>query len=263
MPSPALDRLTLIACVHTALENQPWAHTLWEGGSASFGRTDTWSDADLQAVVDDDHVPDAFAAVESALAKIAPVDDRLIVPEPAWHGHSQRFYRFTGSPPWLLLDFCVMKLSAPYKFNDELHGRPPVLFDRAGLFARPRPVDRLALETRLRDRLAQLTARLKFFGHFPDKELRRGHLIDALHWYQSIVLTALVEMLRIKHDPLRHNWGNRYLHQTLPAADAARLQRLMFVADPAAIPSHCREALAWLESLAAELAAMPSLANPH
>lgn len=261
MSSRPLTRATLIACVRSALEPQPWAHTLWEGGSSAFGRTDAFSDADLQVVVDDDKVLAAFACVEDALPSVASVESRLIVPEPTWHGHSQRFYRFVDAPEWLLLDLCVVKLSAPYKFNDEVHGRPPVLFDRAGVFASVRPIDRGALDSRLRERLEQIAARLHFFGHFPAKELQRGRAIDAAHWYHSLVLTSLVELLRIKHDPLRHNWGNRYLRETLPLADAARLAPLFYVDSPEALPARVAAVQAWAQELLAELRARPQLAG--
>lgn len=260
MSATPLTRAALIACVRSALEPRPWVHALWEGGSSSFGRTDAWSDADLQAVVADDQVAAAFDLVEQALPSVAAVESRLIVPEPTWHGHSQRFYRFAGAPEWLLLDLCVMKLGAPYKFNDEIHGRPPVLFDRAGVFTSVPPVDRAALESRLRDRLEQIAARVHFFGHFPTKELARGRAIDAAHWYQSLVLAPLVELLRIKHDPLRHNWGNRYLHETLPSADAARLADLFYVASPDALPARVTAAQTWTHALLADLRARPRLA---
>jgi hypothetical protein len=95
-----------------------------------------------------------------------------------------------------------------------------------------------------------------------EKETWRGNAIDALYFYQSLTLAPLVELLRIRHDPLRHNWGYRYLHRTLPRAEAARLQRLMFVAAPEAVPAKRAEAAAWFEELAAALPAQPRLVPP-
>jgi hypothetical protein len=245
------------------LSRCPSSTALWEGGSAGFARVDEWSDVDLQTEVDDDQVAPTFAAVESALARVAETSLCFKVPEPAWHGHSQRFYRFAHAAPWLMLDFCVVKRSAPHKFNEfEVHGACPVLFDRSGLFKNPPRTDRAALEAKLRARIEALRIRFEMFQVLVEKEVWRAQPIDALYFYQSLTLAPLVELLRIKHDPLRHNWGNRYLHRTLPPADAGRLQRLMFVAAPEEISAKRPEAAIWFAELAAELTAKPQLIPP-
>jgi hypothetical protein len=264
MSLPNLTRSTLIAAVRGALEPLPFVQCLWEGGSTGFSRADQWSDVDLQCEVDDDRVADTFAAVEAALARVAEVSLTFAVPEPAWHGHSQRFYRFANAESWLVLDLCVIKRSGAYKFNEpDIHGAPGVLFDRSGLFGRNVVrTDRDALEKRLRDRVAALRTRFAMFQVLVEKETWRANPIDALHFYSGLTLAPLVELLRIKHDPLRHNWGNRYLHRTLPAADATLLQGLMYVAAPEEIPAKRAAAAAWFEALASELEARPRLVPP-
>ncbi|MBS0633401.1 MAG: hypothetical protein JSS11_15945 [Verrucomicrobia bacterium] len=263
MPFPPLTRAVLIATIRDTLEPLPFVHCLWEGGSTGFDRADRWSDVDLQCEVDDERVADIFASVEAALSRVAEISLCFKVPEPAWHGHSQRFYRFANAEPWLMLDFVVMKRGAAHKFNEpEVHGTCPVLFDRSGLFENPIRTDRAALETKLRDRIAMFRARVAMFQILIEKEGWRGQAIDALHFYQGLMLSALVELLRIKYDPLRHSWGNRYLHRTLPPAEAARLQSLMFVASPAEIPAKRAEAEAWFNALADELDARPRLVPP-
>ncbi len=261
MALPLLTRPALVAAVRSAVEPLPFVHCLWEAGSTSFSRADQWSDVDLQCEVDDDRVADTFAAVEAGLARVAEISLRFIAPEPVWHGHSQRFYGFANADRWLQLDLCVMKRSAAYKFNEPaVHGEANVLFDRLGLF-RERVVitDRAAVEARLRARLPALRARVALFQVLVEKESWRGSHIDALHFYNGLTLSPLVELLRIKYDPLRSTWGNRYLHRILPAADAARVQRLMFVASPEEIPGKRAEAVAWFEELASELEARQQL----
>lgn len=264
MSLPPLTRPVLIAAVRGALEPQTFVHCLWEGGSTCFSRADQWSDVDLQCEVEDDRVTDTFAAVEAALARVGEISLRFAVPEPAWHGHSQRFYAFANAERWLQLDLCVMKRSAAYKFNEPaVHGEATVLFNRSGLFAQHVvKTDRAALETRLRARIGALRTRFTLFQILVEKEGWRGNHIDSLHFYNGLTLAPLVELLRIKHDPVRHNWGNRYLHRILPAAEAARLQRLMFVAAPAEIPAKRAEAEAWFMALAAELECQPRLVPP-
>ncbi len=259
-----LTRTVLLATVRAALEPLPFVHCLWEGGSTSFGRNDTWSDVDLQCEVDDDRIAATFEAVEAALAPVAETALCFKVPEPAWHGHSQRFYRFTNAEPWLLLDFCVIKRTAAYKFNEPaIHGKAGVLFDRSGLFGlNVVRTNRDAFEARLRTRIESLRARFAMFQVLVEKETWRGNPIDALNFYQGLTLAPLVELLRIRHDPLRHNWGNRYLHRILPPAEAKRLQSLMYVGTPKQIPAKRTAAAAWFEELAAELAGRPRLIPP-
>jgi hypothetical protein len=256
-----LTRSLLIATIRSAVEPLPFAHSLWEGGSTGFGANDTWSDVDLQCEVDDDRVAETFAVIEAALAPVAETSLRFVVPEPAWHGHSQRFYRFANAEPWLMLDLCVMKRSAAYKFNEpDLHGKPAILFDRSGLFGvNVVRTDRAAFETRLRGRLEFLRGRFAMFQVLVEKEGWRGSAIDALHFYQGLTLAPLVELLRIKHDPLRHNWGNRYLHRVLPPDEARRLEKLMYVGTLKQIPARRAEAETWFQQLLAELDARASL----
>ena len=263
-PMKPLTRPALVAAVRGALEPRPFVHCLWEGGSAAFARADQWSDVDLQCEVDDDQVAATFAAVGEALRAVAEISLCFVVPEPAWHGHSQRFYRFANAEPWLQLDLCVMKRSAASKFNEpEIHGAAGVLFDRSGLFGKNVVrTDRAAFEARLRARLDALRVRFAMFQVLVEKETWRGNPIDALYFYQSLTLSPLVELLRIRHDPLRHNWGYRYLHRALPRAEAERLQRLMYVATPGEVPAKRAEAAAWFDALAAELAAWPRLIPP-
>lgn len=257
---PPLDHARLRDTVHNALAALPWTHALWEGGSAAFGRADQWSDVDLQVDVDDDKVAETFDAVEAALATVATVDLVFVVPEPAWHGHSQRFYRFADAPPWLMLDLCVIRHRNPGKFIEpELHGHARVLFDRAGLFHRPPPVDRNAMEQQARAKLAAVTVRFELFQPFVTKEVWREHPLDAWHFYQGLTLAPLITLLRMKHDPLRYDWSARYLHHLLPKAGAEKLTRLSYVGSPAELPARQTEAIAWFRELATELKARARL----
>lgn len=257
---PPLTRQSLLQTVHSALAAQPWVNALWEGGSAAFARNDEWSDVDLQVEVEDAHVAEAFSVVEAALAQVAQADLVFVVPEPAWHGHSQRFYRFADTPPWLMLDLCVMRRSNPNKLIEpEIHGAARVLFDRKGLFANPPKVDRAALETKLQAKLAQLIVRFDLFQPLVTKEVWREHPLDAAHFYQGLTLAPLIALLRLKHDPLRHDWSARYLHQVLPADEAAKLTRLTYPAYVTEIAAKQTETAAWFHQLADELKARPRL----
>ncbi|HEY5550500.1 MAG TPA: hypothetical protein VIK52_01325, partial [Opitutaceae bacterium] len=256
MAGEAVSRTEIIESVTGVLEALPWVDAMWEGGSAAFGRVDEWSDVDLQAIAEDARTLELFEIVEATLKSMSPIKQVYRVPEPAWHGHSQRFYELEKAGPFLMVDFCVMKRSSANRFLErEIHGGARFIFDRSGVAAGVKPGDPEAWDTRLRDRLAQLTGRFRMFQPLVTKDCLRGRPLDAAHFYQSLTLVPLVEMLRIKHDPWRHNFGWRYLQHDLPAEDYARLVRLAYPGSVEAIPALHEEAVRWFEELAAELAA--------
>jgi predicted nucleotidyltransferase len=96
----------------SALEPCDWIRTVWEGGSAATGRLDRFSDLDLVMVVEDERVPSAFTLIEEKLKEGYGIRRTVVVPEPAWHGHSQRFYFIEGAPALFYIDLLVEKLSA-------------------------------------------------------------------------------------------------------------------------------------------------------
>lgn len=224
-----------------AVEPLELARALWEGGSAAFERADEWSDVDLSLVVSGDPAA-AFAAIERALP---PVELEYRVPEPAWHGHSQRFYRFRGAPPWLLLDLAVMR-GGDLLAQPEVHGRARVLFDRDGVLAAQAPVPPIDAAARMK----ALAVRFEMFQILVQKELWRGQTLDALNFYRSLTLAPLTELLRVIHDPTRAHFGGRYLHRVLPPEVADRLERLSFVASRAELETKHPEAVAWFRELA-------------
>ena len=255
-----LTRQHLVELVQRTLQPLAFVHALWEGGSAAFGRADAFSDADLQACADDDKIEATFAAVEAELEKVLGIESRFVVPEPTWHGHAQRFYRFVGREPWLLLDLVVRRRSAPLNLMErEIHGKAMFLFDKADLAASIAPADTEGHEHKLRARIEQLRTQMHFFAHLVEKECRRQRVLDAIHFYHALIIAPLVELLRIRHDPWRHDFGMRYLHTTLPVDQARRLEDLLFIRNFPDLQSKQRIAVRWFTDLAAELARAPKL----
>jgi len=260
MSHPSLSRSQIFESLAKALEVLPWVDALWEGGSAAFGREDEWSDMDVQVIVEDPRVPELFVVVEDVLGSLSPISAVFKVPEPAWHGHSQRFYELEKAGPFLIVDFCAIRRSNPNRFLErEIHGEPRFVFDKTGVAAGVLPGDSRAWDVRLRERIAQIQVRFKMFQTLVTKECLRNRPLDAAHFYQALTLGPLVEMLRIKHDPWRHHFGWRYLSYGLPAAEHIRLVRLAYPGSVEAIPELHEEAQRWFESLAKELAARPVL----
>ena len=247
MTATVPGRAELIEALRAAVAERPEVIAMLLGGSDAFGRTDPLSDVDVTLVIAEGTEPAAvFERCEAALETLAPIEHRMVVPEPAWHGHSQRFYRLEGTHPCHLVDLFVQTEGrAPFFDEVELHGVPVTLFDRRGETPTSR-IDPATLGEKVAARREQLRLRTELFACFVEKELERGHPLAALHFYQSIVLATLVELLRLRHGPSRHDWGVRYAHVDLPPEVNARLEGLSFLGDLEALRAASTEALAWV-----------------
>lgn len=254
-----LTRDDVVAALRRELEPLPWVHALWEAGSASFGRLDDLSDVDLQLDVDAGHVERAIEHVTACLAHLSPVAARHDLPPPTWHGHAQVFLRLQDAPETLVVDLVVMEHGRGPRFLErERHGQAVVYFDKSDV-VRPEPVDPEAWRQRLAARLRELRTAFDVFSHLPLKALRRGHDLEALGYYQGMVLRPLVELLRIRHDPYRHDFGLRHVQHDLPPDVLADLTELHHVAGPGALEPACRRAVELFDRAWAELQAKPPI----
>ncbi|MFN2199034.1 MAG: nucleotidyltransferase domain-containing protein [Anaerolineales bacterium] len=245
MKDQPITRAELLAALTQVLEEQPFIFAAWEAGSAAFGRADQWSDIDLMVDVADDHVDAVFQAVEQRLNSLSPINLIYEIPQPAWHGHHQKFYRLERASEFLLIDLAVMKHSSTDKFLEiELHGEPRILFDRAGVVAPP-PLDREALAANLVARVDTLATTFDLFRILARKEINRGNALDALVYYQNFTLRPLVELLRIKHIPERYQFSLRYVNIDLPAKIYTRIERLAFVSNLNDLDQKHQEAVEW------------------
>jgi hypothetical protein len=227
-----ISRSDIIQALFEAFEPLAYVLAFWEAGAAAFDRVDQWSDLDLQLVVNDNCVSKAVACVEQTLASISPVAARFEVPQPTWHGHWQAFYQLRDASPYHLVDLCIMKASSPEKFiQPEIHGHARVLFDKADV-VHAAPLATEAFAANLQHRLDGLRAGFFMSKSFVEKELLRGHLLDAFAYYQGLALRPLIEVLRIRYKPSHYNFGNRYLYVELPAEIVAQLEPLFFVSSP-------------------------------
>jgi predicted nucleotidyltransferase len=254
MENYPLTEEIIVGQIRQALEPLDGVKAIWLAGAAAFGRVDRWSDIDLMVVVDDDFVEEAMAQLEAALAELSPVELKYRLPQPTWHGHEQVFYRLSQAGPFLLIDAAIMKLSSQNKFlQPEIHGNPKVLFDKVGAFSFP-PFDWEAHLDALQQRTETLAVLFELFEPFPLKELRRGNPIEALAYFHGLPLRFLVELLRIRHSPARHNFAARYIYYDLPASVVQRLESMYFIADPQDLPDRLAEAGEWFREVLAEIA---------
>ena len=249
---PNLTRSQLLTALHTAIEPLPYAQAMWQGGAAAFNRADEWSDIDMLIEVEDGRVAEALAVVEQTVLTLSPIALRYEIPQPAWHGHFQVFYRLAEASEFLMLDLVLIEHSHPNKFLErEIHGEAVVLFDKTGV-VNPLPLDRAAWAIKLKERLAALRVTFPLFQPLVTKELHRRNALEALAFYQAMTLRPLVEALRIRHCPARYNFHTRYTQYDLPAAVNQRLAPLFFPRDLEDIRAKHAEAAQWASELLAE-----------
>ena len=246
-----IDRSQVLLALQRGLEAFPYVIALWEAGASAFDRLDEWSDVDLFLVVNDEQVSGIFETVRSILEGLTPIELEWELPQPTWHGHRQCFWRLEGASPYLLVDLCVLQASADRRFLDRSrHGQARVLFDKC----RWTEVgsEESQLDTTLQERRLELSKRMRLFGLFVEKEIKRGRLIDAVALYHTLILRPLVELLRARYDPARFDFGPRYLHRDLPTSVAEKLQPLWFVKDMNDLREKQRRAIDWFWELDGE-----------
>jgi predicted nucleotidyltransferase len=246
-----ITRKQIVDAIRARLEPLAYVHSFFEAGSVSFGNDDELSDMDLVVDADEGRAADVFAEVEAALAALAPFDSIWRVPEPAWHGYSQRFYHLEGTPDYFYIDFLVRADGKPVRLNEVEHpGAPRVYFDKTGVTVSTH-LDTAGLEEKLAARVESIQGMLPMLAAFARKEIRRGNAADAMSYYQTGVLRPLVELLRIRHCPLRHAFGLRYLKQDLGEENAERIAKLSYASDMGELADRVDEAQQWFNELTA------------
>ncbi len=223
----------------------------WEGGAAATGRADEYSDLDLCVVAAAERAPDVFALLEATLVTNTPITHTWRVEPPPFPGMAQRFYFLAGAPRFFAVDCAVLTPEGAAQFLErERHGKPIVLFDRAGQIA-ARPLDRAAHDARMWRRFEQIRASWPVYRMLVDKELTRGRHLDAFGFYVGGVLRLLVELTGMRFRPDRFDYGWRYLHHDLPSDVQAELRSLAWGVTPELLP----DLLPRIDTLATRLTA--------
>jgi len=235
------------------LEPLDYIHAFYEGGAVAFKRVDEWSDIDLYLVVDDERVSETFAAVEKTLESLSPIRQKYDVLETGWLGVSQAFYRLENTSEYLIVDLAVLKLSSPDKFLEpEIHGNAVFYFNKSDKIT-PKPLNREAFGRKLYARKEKLQARFSMFNNSVQKEINRGNLLEAIDLYHVVTLGSLVEVLRMKHNPLHYDFKMRYVHYELPPEVVRKLEHLYFVKDKSDLEGKYQEAINWFNEIIPEI----------
>jgi hypothetical protein len=253
MGGKAPDRDSIVEALVEAIQPLDYVYALWEGGAVAFDRVDEWSDIDICVDAEDERVRDVFPVAERALESLAPIELKYDMPSPSLGEYVQAFYRLKGTSECLLIDLAIFKHSAPDKLlESEIHGNSRFHFNKNDAVVIP-SLDRSKFMDKIRARLEQIQQRLETFGCFVAKEINRGSHIEALGFYHRLTLGALVEVLRIRHKPVRFEFGTRYVYHDLPGGVVKRMEELYFVKDAADLRAKVRLAEQWFTEAVKEI----------
>jgi hypothetical protein len=249
-----IHRADLMSTLVGALKDKEYALAMWEGGAAGFDRIDEWSDADVQVIVKDGFVEQAFEDVEGALAALTETDYRYRLPEPTWHGHSQCFYRFKETSPYLMLDlvFIQQGSEADRFMQFRTHGQPLIWFDKAGLVVEE-PLDIDGMVEKIKAAVDSARMRYDLFWILTMKEVHRKNKIEAFAFYYNFAVMPLLEVLRIEHCPERYYYRTRYPQYDLPGEINERLTAFFFVRDLADLEAKFAQAREWFAEIVSGL----------
>ncbi|MBY0112269.1 MAG: nucleotidyltransferase domain-containing protein [Phycisphaerales bacterium] len=231
-PSP-VTKQSLLDRVVPALRADDRVLAVWLGGSDATGRADELSDVDLCIISEDKAAASLRPFIEATVASVAPIRVKFDLPEPTWHGFPQSFYQLENASEYLMVDWIIVERSQHNPWMEvERHGVPRVLFDKAGVI-REAHVDHAALRTAAEKKIAELRLKFPLFRHLPIKMAQRGLPVDALHFYNALVLRPLIDLLRAIHCPDRYDFGPRYLKSDLPRQydDLCRLSLVRSIHD--------------------------------
>ncbi len=201
----------------------------WEGGSAATGWHDEYSDLDLAVVCGDDSVEVVISLLDEFLEGRYGIERRFRVPEPAWHGFSQCFYRLRDTPELYYLDAAFIRKSLPDKFTaSDRHGNAVVWFEKEPVVdTTPTPSGQVLERSRKLYRMAVAQEFLMVLEI--RKALARGRFSEAFPFYFQFVARNLAIMLNLSHRPCRADFGLRYGYRDYPPEDAALVEDLLKV----------------------------------
>lgn len=239
-----VPRLDLLARLKHALKGHPFIHAAWLEGADAWGRADEFSDVDLWLDVQAGREEHALGIVRGVVESFGPltVSDAPRHPDPLLR---QRFYGSGGLSPSLFVDVCVQTHGRDVKFT----AADPYLvwFDRAEVIQTTKEAE-VDVQLEL-NRL--LSRRWRFL--LVEKELRRGHPLEALAYYRNEVLTLLVRFLRLRYTPEKLEYGLKHIQHDLPPDALARLFTLHSFSTPDELRQGVLETQAWMQEIAKEI----------
>ncbi len=240
--------------LHQLVYEIPQAIAAWEGGSAATGFVDDYSDMDLIIVCEDESVELIFEKLENYFESRCGIERKHRVPEPAWHGFSQCFYKIGNVPELFYMDIGVIKKSIPDKLTEsDRHGFAAIWFEKEPTIdSTPCPQEKR--DARCKQFYATAVQTDFLMCLEIKKNLSRQRYSEAFPFYYQFVSRQLGIMLNLKYRPEKVDFGLRYASRDYAIEDATLIEQLLQCDSLPVLSSNFESALSRYESLKAELA---------
>lgn len=223
-----ITRKDIINAIWDGLRIRRYIHAAWLEGSDAHGVNDEYSDIDLWIDVDDGRESEALDLLKSTLTSFGPLDLDF---EPQ-HPHPQirqAYYHISGTSEFIIIDVCVQSHSREIYFQKGfVDQKIYVLFDGFSTLKFKDP-DWTAFEHENQLRCKEIISSLPLGVLRTRKEIQRKNYLEALSYYQHEILEPLVELLRLKYQPTKHDFKLKHITRDLPKNVLIKLEYLFSI----------------------------------
>jgi len=210
-----INREQIIKKLADELKVDPFIFAFWLEGADALNTVDDYSDIDIWLDVQDGHESVVMEQIHAVLSQIAPLDFEHEVEHP--HPKiRQNFFHLQGTSEFLIIDVCIQSHSREFWFTkgskDE---EAKIIFDKKGVVAF-RDLDETKFRDGQKNRVEELKKTFPFFSAWVKKEVKRNNFLEAVSYYRPLVLDPLVELLRIRYEPTKREFGLKHIKRDLP-----------------------------------------------
>jgi len=220
-----ITREQIIEALGNELKNNSAVLAFWLEGADALDTVDRYSDMDVWLDVQDGHEGTVIKQVQVILSKIAPLDFAHEVDHP--HPKiRQNFFHLKDTSEFLIIDVCVQSHSREFWHTKESQDEEvKIIFDKKDVIEF-RNLDKTEFQNNQKKRIAELKKTFSFFQAWVKKGVKRNNFLEALSYYHSFILKPLIELLRIKYEPTKREFGLKHIERDLPIEALKQLEDL-------------------------------------
>jgi len=207
------------------LEQDSTIHAMWIAGSVAEGENDELSDVDLWVDIDDNQDKQVLDKIEGFLATKGAID--INFSEGLTPPFTHVVYHLAQMNPLHFIEINLHSHSHKFGLFDSLR-KIKVLFDKDDT-TKFEPFDEASYNKMLSERKQFLIEKIKFGESSVTKEMQRKQFMEALHNYQFWLVEPVIELIRIKHSPLKITYGLKHGSRDLPKDAVAAIESLHII----------------------------------
>jgi predicted nucleotidyltransferase len=236
-----INRDLIINKIGDELKNNSFVFAFWLEGADAHDTVDQYSDIDVWLDVQDGHEGMVIEQVRSILSQIAQLD----FDHEADHPHPkirQLFFHLAGTSEFLIIDVCIQSHSRECWYTKEhADEKVKIIFDKDKVI-QFRDMDKTEFQNLQKKRVEELKKTFLFFQAWVMKGVNRGNFLEALSYYHSFILKPLVEILRVRHEPTKREFGLKHIERDVPKDVLETLESLYKVSSTEEIATKTQKA---------------------